>query len=196
MNNCTILVILFYPWRYLIVFWWLLNQITWNKLQSGNLNRNLSNKAGRDACPHVSFAKEFSFIYLLWFPLPLFKVLPCNFAQTSAKWGQRKGICLPTGDQAGLPGASIHIGNRKALFSYPQHHAFPCPPCARLMCRAALSARMGWHTKTGDKDISLFWSLKKSTDKSSYTALLWTSPCLHLKPLLVIRCWEKEKSTD
>lgn len=39
---------------------------------------------------------------------------------------------------------------------------------------------------------SLFWSLKKSIDKSSQTALSLNSPCLHLKLLLVIRCWEKK----
>lgn len=161
MNNCTISVILFYPWRYLIVFWWLLNQITWNKLQSGKLNRNSEIKQEE---MHASFAKEFSFIYLLWFPLPLFKVLPCNSAQTSAKRDQRKGMSLLSGNQVGLPRASIHTGNGKAL-CYSKHCAFPCPPCARLVCRAALSARMGWHTKSEAKDISLFWSLRKNTDK-------------------------------
>lgn len=50
------------------------------------------------------FAKEFSLIYLLWYPLTLFKVLR-YFAQASARWGQREHeVCpFPLGTKQNCP---------------------------------------------------------------------------------------------
>lgn len=81
----------------------------------------------------------------------------------------------------------------------PKHHALPCPPCARLTCRAAGCKDGLVHKDRSQRHLSLsslFWCLKKSTDKSSQIALLWTSRCLHLKLLLVIRCWEKKSTNE
>lgn len=196
MNNCTIFVILFYPWRYLIVFWWLLNQITWNKLQSGNLNRNLSTKAGRDACLHVSFAKEFSFIYFLWFPPPLFKVLLCNIAQTSVKWGhrQKKGMFLPIGNQAGLLRGSILVMGRHCL----TQSTMPSPAHAVPGWCAGLLSLQGWAgKKSQEPKTSLFSDLSKKAQKYHTRLLSYELP-------LVCICnyywWldaeEKKKSTN